>query len=277
MIRIVGHMTRSWLSATGPPPRPGEVEGRSLLGHRLLLILREGPKSMRELHAATKRRVPGAVLRRALSELWASRLAEFKRTRPSNRGGRPRETWRLLHPDAMAVLAARDVVAKADEMRGAKRQRRPSPTESARPRSAQFGHPRARQPVPQDIANEVCNWVATGNYLRDYCRCPGAPCERTIYYWAAKDRDFRLELRCARDAGAERIWREIFMTAESAPASLGDSRQTLREFKRAHVWPLYKRLQRWRRHPRRTDAATLVQNCAKTRAIQTSSVETSQP
>ena len=70
-------MSCDWLVAMGIDVRhPLGLGQRSLLGHRLLLILSQGPKAMRELHAATGRKVRADDLRAALDELRRTGLVE---------------------------------------------------------------------------------------------------------------------------------------------------------------------------------------------------------
>ncbi len=87
----------------------GEGE-RTLLGHRLLCILRAGSKSMRDLHAATGRKVPAGELRAALSELRSSGLIKRTIEASGRRGGRPRETWMLLYPASTAISVAQQEI-----------------------------------------------------------------------------------------------------------------------------------------------------------------------
>jgi hypothetical protein len=255
-------MSQSWLVAMGVDvPHPHGVGERTLLGHRLLLVLHDGPKSMRELHAPTGRVVAARELRSALAELQAVGLIERSIEPSGPHGGRPREVWRLLYRASAAVAAARSVVV-ARTVRGAQARRpkpwRPPtipelrraglmPTEGGRRRR------RRRKPVPADMADQIVDWLSEGNFLRDFCRRHGAPATRTVYAWAAKDPEFGRRLRQARDVGEESI-RDSYMQLVDSPmamAAFRGERQARRAFLRHHVRPLDLRLQRWRRHPRR--------------------------
>jgi hypothetical protein len=117
---------------------------------------------------------------------------------------------------------------------------------------------RRRKPVPADIAEEVCDWIAGGDYLRDYCRQPGRPAPRTIYAWTAKDPEFRRRFQLARECGEtlirERLY-EFTMSPMVLTALSEGSRAVRRWFHRQFIRPVDLRLQRWRRHPRRADRA----------------------
>jgi DNA-binding HxlR family transcriptional regulator len=230
---------------------------RSLLGHRLLLILRTGPKSMRELHAATGRRVPARELREALDELLESGLLRVTVGRTGQRGGRPRETWTLLYPGSSAVLVAEQALAAASARRRRSRGLHTPPNADLlqgglrRPVGA-LRRRRRLKPVPADVAEEVCDWVSRGLYLRDYCRRPGSPATRTVYHWTKKSPEFRRHFYIARDFGEDAIRARLLELADSPRGRAACiSRATLREFKKAVMWPLFQRLTRWRRHPSR--------------------------
>ncbi len=112
------------------------------------------------------------------------------------------------------------------------------PPEGGRPRSRRI------KPVPGDVADEVCDWIAAGRYLRDYCRRPGTPATRTVYAWAAKDPAFRRRLQQARDFGEEWI-RDSYLELVDSPiamAAFGGDRQARREFHRRYVRPIDLRL-----------------------------------
>lgn len=46
------------------------------------------------------------------------------------------------------------------------------------------------EPVPQDIAEKVIEWLWSGQSLLAFCRQPGMPARRTIYDWVDKDSSF---------------------------------------------------------------------------------------
>jgi hypothetical protein len=73
---------------------------------------------------------------------------------------------------------------------------------------------RPPEQVPQDIANEICAWIAAGETLRDYCRQEGKPAWQTVYGWLDKDEDFRKRFAYARELGEEAIAQECFAIAD---------------------------------------------------------------
>lgn len=231
---------------------------RSLLGHRLLLALLQKSRPMRELHAALGRAVAGTELRAALGELQATGLISCSIESSGPRGGRPREVWSLLYPGSSAIAAARQAVAASSDLRARARSRREAvPTDLGRGDLAAVGgtrrRTRRRKPVPRALAEEVCDWIASGQFLRDFCRLPGAPSTRTVYAWAAKDPAFRRRLQTARDHGEESI-REGYLDLIDSPAAAAvaaGGAQTWQAFQRCWIRPIDLRLQRWRRHPRR--------------------------
>jgi len=64
------------------------------------------------------------------------------------------------------------------------------------------------EPVPQDIADEVVEWLSSGRTLRSYCRQPGKPVPRTIEKWQKADEAFRSRVAQARIEGFDRISEE---------------------------------------------------------------------
>lgn len=55
--------------------------------------------------------------------------------------------------------------------------------------------------VPQDMADEVAEWIADGKTMREFCRQKGRPCRQTIDKWKAKDEAFRSRIARAREDG----------------------------------------------------------------------------
>lgn len=109
------------------------------------------------------------------------------------------------------------------------------------------------KPVPQKAADEICFWISQGLYLLDYCRLPGKPSPRTVYYWAEKDPMFRRRFIQARAAGEGEIraqYAEVLLTPKAVSALRG-TRRARRAFRRRYLRPIDLRLQRWLRHPRR--------------------------
>jgi hypothetical protein len=64
---------------------------------------------------------------------------------------------------------------------------------------------RPPEPVPQEFAESVIQWIASGKTLRDWARQPGNPSYGAVYDWAEKDPLFASRLARARDIGADVI------------------------------------------------------------------------
>ncbi len=208
-------------------PNPMGNGDRTLLGHRLLLALRRGPLSMRGLHAATGRAEAAVDLRAALAELQASGLLAVTIEPSGPSGGRPRETWRLLHPGSAAVARAEAVVAAEAASRIDRRAARRAASARRRPLTPAPGElggrgparrPRPWKATPRHVADEVCGWLVSGRSLLAFCRRPGTPRPRTIYTWAARDLEFSRAMRLARDFGRLLVCEQRCRVADAAMA-----------------------------------------------------------
>lgn len=81
----------------------------------------------------------------------------------------------------------------------------PSPKKMGRPPEA----------VPQAMAEEICEWIAQGKTLREFCRQDGKPAWQTVYGWLDKDAEFRRRFAHARERGEEAIAQECLNIADS--------------------------------------------------------------
>jgi hypothetical protein len=79
-------------------------------------------------------------------------------------------------------------------------------TESNKQGEKRIGRP--PEPVPQDKAEEIIDWISHGKTLRDYCRIEGNPAWRTVYLWLEKDEDFAARFARAREMGHDAIAEE---------------------------------------------------------------------
>ncbi len=80
--------------------------------------------------------------------------------------------------------------------------------------------PRGRppEPVPEDIAERVLEWLSTGRPLAAFCSKPGNPSRRTVHDWRKKDPEFRRQFEFAREFGFWSLCDEVIMIAdEEAP------------------------------------------------------------
>ena len=76
---------------------------------------------------------------------------------------------------------------------------------------------RPPQPVPQDKADEIIEWISAGKTLREWCRQDGNPSFRTVYDWMEKDEDFALRFARAREIGHDVIAEEALEIIDSDP------------------------------------------------------------
>lgn len=67
--------------------------------------------------------------------------------------------------------------------------------------SRRIGRP--PEPVPQDKADSLVEWISNGKTLRSWCRIDGNPSYAAVYDWEAKDAVFATRLARARDIGAD--------------------------------------------------------------------------
>ena len=81
---------------------------------------------------------------------------------------------------------------------------------------ARIGRP--PEPVPQDIADAVVEWIAEGKPLREFCRQPGMPARRTVDDWRLKDEAFAARVARARDVGYAQIADECLAIVDTSDA-----------------------------------------------------------
>ena len=66
------------------------------------------------------------------------------------------------------------------------------------------------------ILDEVCDWVACGQTIRDYCRQDGKPGYVTVYQHLAKDEEASERIVRARARGCEAIAEEVLDIADDS-------------------------------------------------------------
>ena len=76
---------------------------------------------------------------------------------------------------------------------------------------------RPPEPVPENKANEIVEWIAAGNTLRDYCRIEGNPAWRTVYEWLEKDDTFSARFARAREMGHDAIAEDTLSIIDTFP------------------------------------------------------------
>lgn len=88
-------------------------------------------------------------------------------------------------------------------------------TESTRQGEKRIGRP--PEPVPQDKADEIIDWISAGKTLREWCRIEGNPAFRTVYDWADKDEAFAARFARAREVGHDVIAEEALHIIDTFP------------------------------------------------------------
>ncbi|HET8730492.1 MAG TPA: hypothetical protein VFM34_05215 [Moraxellaceae bacterium] len=75
-----------------------------------------------------------------------------------------------------------------------------------------------REPIykPADYIDEICDWIAQGKTLRDYCRQEGKPHYTVVYGWRLDDDDFAQRFARARDIGHDALAEECLEIADES-------------------------------------------------------------
>jgi hypothetical protein len=76
---------------------------------------------------------------------------------------------------------------------------------------------RPPEPVPQDKADAIIEWISAGKTLREWCRQDGNPSFRAVYDWIEKDEEFALRFARARDVGHDVIAEEALEIIDTDP------------------------------------------------------------
>lgn len=75
---------------------------------------------------------------------------------------------------------------------------------------------RPPQPVPQQHVEAICEWIAQGQTLREWCR-QNKVHYSTVYLWLEKDAEFARRFARARDIGADAIADEAIEIIDTFP------------------------------------------------------------
>ena len=84
----------------------------------------------------------------------------------------------------------------------------------AKPAPKKIGRP--PEPVPAHHAEAICEWIAQGKTLREWCR-ENKLHYSTVYLWMEKDREFAQRFARARDIGADAIADEAIEIIDTFP------------------------------------------------------------
>jgi hypothetical protein len=79
---------------------------------------------------------------------------------------------------------------------------------------------RPSEPVPQDKADEICEWITTGRTLREWCRLNHIHYS-TVYLWMGKDKDFAQRFAHAREVGHDCIADDALEIIDTMPLMTG--------------------------------------------------------
>jgi hypothetical protein len=81
---------------------------------------------------------------------------------------------------------------------------------------------RPRSGPPQEIVDQIIDWLSDGQTLRSFCRQPGMPAFRTVYDWCDKDEEFFARFARAREVGHDMIAEETLELVDTRPESIVD-------------------------------------------------------
>ena len=79
------------------------------------------------------------------------------------------------------------------------------------------GRGRPPEAVPAEIATKICEWIANGKTLREWCRIEGNPTWTTVYRWMEKDEEFSHRIAHAREMGHDAIAEETLEIIDTKP------------------------------------------------------------
>lgn len=66
------------------------------------------------------------------------------------------------------------------------------------------------------IIDEICQWIADGKTLREFCRQDGKPSYSAVYDWLEDDESFRTRFARARETGEDVIAQECLEIADDS-------------------------------------------------------------
>ena len=96
------------------------------------------------------------------------------------------------------------------------------------------GRPPSFTGAPENIAAPLCEWLAQGKTLREFCRQPNMPARETIDAWRRRDEVFASRVARARDLGFETLAEEALAIADTPKEGVTttedeDGKKTVRE------------------------------------------------
>ena len=66
------------------------------------------------------------------------------------------------------------------------------------------------------LETEICDWLAEGKTLREFCRKSGKPSHDAVYDYQKANESFRQRIACARESGEDVIAQECLEIADDA-------------------------------------------------------------
>lgn len=101
-----------------------------------------------------------------------------------------------------------------------------------------MGRPPGISPYPNkaELKEEIVEWLANGQTLRDYCRQDNKPVYRAVYDWLQEDEDFAARFAHAREIGADVIADECLAIIDSEPLAVFDEAGNKRYDPGAITW-----------------------------------------
>lgn len=73
----------------------------------------------------------------------------------------------------------------------------------------------AHSSYTEQMADAICEWIAEGKPLREFCRQEGSPAWRTVYDWLEAHPEFAARFTRAREIGADAIAHEALEIADT--------------------------------------------------------------
>lgn len=106
---------------------------------------------------------------------------------------------------------------------------------------------RPPQPVPQDKADSIVEWIATGKTLREWCRQKDNPAWTTVYAWLEKDQEFAERFARARVLGEQAISEQCLEIADEHPPSNDEGRTDAGyvAWQKNRIWTRTQLLAKW--------------------------------
>lgn len=126
---------------------------------------------------------------------------------------------------------------------------------------------RPREPVPEDVAEDLLEWISDGKPLTSFCALPGKPSRRSVHDWRKKDPEFRRQFDIAREMGFDYLADEALHIADE-PRPEGAGRGWLAS-QRLRIKTRFWLMSRWypKRRPRAYRSRRATESCSRSDVI----------